>query len=181
MAVAYQPEVDTQHAREVETLFVEHHERVLRAAYRITGSMADAEDVAQAVFLRLLHGSHGRIENPASYLYRAAIHGALDLLRRRQADLSIPLDAASEAANANYGGSADQAVAVAEIRARLRQALTCVSPRGAEMFVLRYLEDHTNREIAQLMNTSQAVVAVVLHQVRAKVKNYLQAFQRGKL
>ena len=49
------------------------------------------------------------------------------------------------------------------------------------MFVLRYLEDHTNREIAQLMNTSQAVVAVVLHQVRAKVKKYLQAFQRGML
>lgn len=181
MAVANQPGLEAQHMRMVEQLFVKHHGRVLRAAYRITGRMADAEDVAQAVFLRLLHGSHERIENPASYLYRAAIHGALDLLRRRQADANVPLETVSEATNANNRGCADETVAVAEIRARLRQALTCLSPRGAEMFVLRYLEDHTNREIAQLMNTSQAVVAVVLHQARAKVKKHFQAFQRGKL
>jgi len=33
-------------------LFGDHYRRVLTAAYRITGNMADAEDVAQAVFLR---------------------------------------------------------------------------------------------------------------------------------
>ena len=38
-------------------LFAMHHRRVLMSAYRITGSMADAEDVAQSVFLRLSSGS----------------------------------------------------------------------------------------------------------------------------
>jgi DNA-directed RNA polymerase specialized sigma24 family protein len=60
-------------------LFGEHRRRVLTAAYRITGSMADAEDVAQAVFLRLA-SADGPVTNAGSYLYRAAINGALDLL-----------------------------------------------------------------------------------------------------
>ncbi|MGH9363516.1 MAG: RNA polymerase sigma factor, partial [Thermoanaerobaculia bacterium] len=38
----------------VEALFQEHHSAVFRAAYKITGDAADAEDVLQTVFVRLL-------------------------------------------------------------------------------------------------------------------------------
>jgi RNA polymerase sigma-70 factor (ECF subfamily) len=158
----------------VEQLFAEHHQRVLRAAYRITGSMADAEDVAQSVFMRLMYGAVEPLENPGSYLYRAAINGALDLLRRRQSDRISPLEAAAEVATAQTSDIPDSGISASEMRASLRRALTCVSPRAAEMFVLRYLEDRDNREIAQLMHTSQAVVAVVLHQCRRKLKKQLQ-------
>ena len=75
-------------------LFAEHHRRVLLAAYRITGSMADAEDVAQTVFLRLGQGESLDLKNAASYLYRASINGALDLLRRRKTAAAEPLEAA---------------------------------------------------------------------------------------
>ena len=40
-------------AGELERLFRDHHEQVFRAAYRITGSVTDAEDVLQTIFLRL--------------------------------------------------------------------------------------------------------------------------------
>lgn len=177
MAVASQPRLETEHMRYVEHLFAGHHHRVLRAAYRITGSMADAEDVAQSVFMRLLHGVGERIENPESYLYRSAINGALDLLRRRHADRTASLDEAAGVASL----AGDDAVSVAELRACLRRALTGVSPRAAEMFVLRYLENRDNREIARLMNTSQAVVAVVLHQCRRKLQKQLHGNRRGNL
>src|ERR1700676_3692266 len=55
-------------------LFAEHYRRVLMAAYRIAGNMADAEDVAQAVFLRLGTGVEPMVTNAGSYLYRAAIN-----------------------------------------------------------------------------------------------------------
>jgi RNA polymerase sigma-70 factor, ECF subfamily len=64
-------------------LFTDHYRRTLMAAYRIIGNLADAEDVAQAVFLRLGAGEVPAISNAASYLYRAAINGALDLMRNR--------------------------------------------------------------------------------------------------
>jgi RNA polymerase sigma-70 factor (ECF subfamily) len=47
------------------------------------------------------------------------------------------------------------------------------------MFALRYLEEMSNGEIAGLMGTSQAVVAVTLYQSRAKLKRRLTEMQRG--
>jgi DNA-directed RNA polymerase specialized sigma24 family protein len=46
------------------------------------------------------------------------------------------------------------------------------------MFVLRFIEDYSNREIAGLMNTSAAVVAVVLHRTRAQLKKDFKASTR---
>jgi RNA polymerase sigma factor (sigma-70 family) len=157
-------------------LFAEHHRRILLAAYRITGSMADAEDVMQSVFLRLAGSGEAELKNAASYLYRAAINGALDLLRRRKAAAQEPLDTASGVASAMV--SPESEVSARELAQWLRQAIGELSPRAAEMFTLRYLEDLGNREIAAWMGTSQAVVAVTLHQSRAKLKKRLNEFER---
>ena len=61
----------------------------------------------------------------------------------------------------------------------LRSALGELTLRAAEMFALRYLEEFSNGEIAGLMNTSQAVVAVTLYQTRAKLKKRLRERERG--
>jgi len=47
------------------------------------------------------------------------------------------------------------------------------------MFVLRFVEDYSNREIAGMMKTSAAVVAVVLHRTRALLKKDFMASTRG--
>jgi len=52
--------------------------------------------------------------------------------------------------------------------------------RAAEMFFLRYVEELGNQEIAALMGTSQAVVAVTLFNARSKLKKRLSEFERGK-
>jgi RNA polymerase sigma-70 factor (ECF subfamily) len=159
-------------------LFREHHRRILIAAYRITGNMADAEDVTQSVFLRLANG--GAVpENAGSYLYRAAINGALDLLRSRKAAALEPLELVASAATTGPGSSPEAGIAVTELRAWLRLAIGELAPRAAEMFTLRYLEELGNGEIAALMGTSQAVVAVTLHQARFRVKKRLSELNRG--
>ena len=89
MAAACQAMPSTESSEMLSQLFAEHHRRILLAACRITGSMADAEDVAQAVFLRLASGKVLPIANAGSYLYRAAINGALDLLRRQIAAQAV--------------------------------------------------------------------------------------------
>src|SRR5215813_6492041 len=48
--------------RDLESLFRQHHDRVFRAAYRITGSVMDAEDVLQTVFLRLSRRCEASLE-----------------------------------------------------------------------------------------------------------------------
>jgi RNA polymerase sigma-70 factor (ECF subfamily) len=66
------------------------------------------------------------------------------------------------------------------MREWLRDALAELSPRAAEMFVLRYLEEHDNREIARMMATSQAVVAVTLHHARSRLKKKLRSYMRNE-
>jgi RNA polymerase sigma factor (sigma-70 family) len=179
VAVVYEQRSGTAHLSKFDELFWTHHARVLRAAYRITGTMADAEDVAQAVFLRIAQAGDERIDNAESYLYRAAINGALDVLRRRQSERSLPLEVVAETAVAQEV-SPERAMQSKDLQAWLRGALLELSPRAAEMFVLRYLEDHDNREIARMMATSQAVVAVTLHHARARLKKKLRSYMRGE-
>jgi len=156
----------------ITQLFGEHYRRVLLAAYRITGSMADAEDIAQGLFLRLA-SEERPIDNVGSYLHRAAINGALDLLRRRKSAATEPLEQAAHVASVGWQSSPESAVVSRQLGDALRIAIGELAPRAAEMFALRYFEDLDNKEIAALMETSQAVVAVTLHNARARLKKRL--------
>lgn len=154
---------------ELETLFQTHHERVYRAAYRVTGSSADAEDVLQTVFLRLMksRGTWDFSENPAAYLSRAAINAALDLVRKRGRIVGLD-DLTQESESAARNPEAQQMDR--ELQKLIRQAVSRLGATAAEMFVLRYYEGHDNREIARVMGTSQMVVGVVLHRARTKLR-----------
>jgi RNA polymerase sigma-70 factor (ECF subfamily) len=159
-------------------LFGEHHRRILMAAYRITGSMADAEDVAQGIFLRLAKTRGPVITNAGSYLYRAAINASLDMLRQRKVALTDSLEEA--AGIASTGSSPETEASGRQLGESLRLAISELPPRAAEMFTLRYLEDLDNREIATLLHTSQAVVAVTLHNARSRLKKRLSELEREK-
>jgi len=107
----------------VTALFEEHHERVFRVARRITGSAEDAEDVLQTVFLRIMRRQEPplRADDAANYLHRAATNASLDLLRRRKAARSEPIDDVERYRTHEPGP--DVAHESAALRDRLRAAL----------------------------------------------------------
>ena len=157
---------------ELETLFQEHHKSLFRAAYRITGSPADAEDVLQTVFLRLVKSreSYDLAENPQAYLSRAAINASLDLIRSRNRARSVGFEDAPAELMAVKSGNPETQHADRELQLLVRQAVGRLGATAAEMFVLRYYEGYDNREIARLLGTSQMVVGVVLHRARTRLR-----------
>ncbi|MBV9483569.1 MAG: hypothetical protein JO249_22880, partial [Acidobacteria bacterium] len=81
------------HPSQFSRLFEEYHGLVFRTAYRITGSAADAEDVLQNIFLRLMRrDSAAALINEESYFRRAALNASLDVLRARRGELKLPLE-----------------------------------------------------------------------------------------
>jgi len=180
LAAAIESIMVTQAVTKLEEIFRAHQVCVLKAAYRVTGSMADAEDVSQSVFLRLARGTFdsGRISNMESYLRRSAVNAALDLIRSRGDRETVPVETAHER-QSNSSVSPERAASSLEIINWLRQQLAKLNPRAAEMFALRYLEGLDNPEIARTMGTSQAVVAVTLHRTRARLKKCFHAFGKG--
>jgi RNA polymerase sigma-70 factor (ECF subfamily) len=158
--------------RELESLFQAHHGRVFRTAHRITGSAADAEDVLQTVFLRLVKGQddYDLSRNPEAYLSRAAINASLDLLRSRSRSKLVGLDDVNTDALASGFRNPELAHADKELQVLVRQAVSRLGKTAGEMFVLRYYEGFDNKEIAVLLNTSPLVVGVVLHRARTKLR-----------
>lgn len=169
--------------RELESLFREHHDRIFRAAYRITGSVVDAEDVLQTVFLRLSRRSVKETINlepsPASYLHRAAVNASLDLMRQRGRTDSVSIDDVAPVLSANAKLNPETQRASNELRTKVRQAISKLGEKSAEMFVLKYFEGYGNNEIAEQMGTSAMVVGVLLHRARARVKKEIGDLLEG--
>jgi RNA polymerase sigma-70 factor, ECF subfamily len=159
---------------ELEQAFRAHHGLVFRTAYRITGNAGDAEDALQTVFLRLLcrDRSADTLKNTESYLRRAAINAALDVIRSRQADQTVPLPEESSGLVPAAPGQAD----VSGLRQALSRAMARLKPRQAEIFALRFLEGFSNREIAQSLGISQVLVAVVVHRTRQQLRKELHPY-----
>lgn len=150
----------------LDFLYEAHHAMVFRTAHRITGNAADAEDVLQTVFLRLLRrDSTEEIENAESYLRRSAVNAALDIVRARQSDHSLELE------RLPASGSCTE---LRDLRDTVRRALAKLPARTAEMFALRFFEGYTNPEIAKMMGLSQIVVAVTVHRARKKLQDELK-------
>jgi RNA polymerase sigma-70 factor (ECF subfamily) len=164
--------VKNEPASELETLFQAHHGRVFRTAQRITGSVADAEDVLQTVFLRLVKGQddYDWSQNPEAYLSRAAINASLDVLRSRGRSKAVAMDDSEVDTIPSTFKNPETVHADRELQTLVRQAVSRLGKTAGEMFVLRYYEGFDNKEIAALLNTSPLVVGVVLHRARTKLR-----------
>ena len=161
----------------LERCWSDHSQKAFRAAYRVTGSASDAEDVVQTVFLRLARrpADDPLGEAAGGYLHRAAVHAALDVVRSRQRAGWVPLDAAGDPPGLAPDSDPERTGRVRELRRALRLAIARLSPRTAELFALRYFEGLGNSEIAAMAGLSQGVVAVLLFRARARLRKELTA------
>ena len=146
-------------------LYERHYEAVFRAALRVTGNPADAEDVLQTVFLRVLAGARGGevgdVALPAAYFRRAAVNAAVDVLRRR--DLH---------AESVYDDRAPHAAVHPSLllKERLRRAIAALDSEDASLFLLRYVEGLSNEELAGMFQIEKNNVAVRLHRIRHRLQ-----------
>lgn len=145
-------------SKEFSDLYERHHAAVYRAALRVTGNPADAEDVLQTVFVRVLNRG-GRLDDipaPEPYFCRAAINAGLDVVRRRVSHGEIGLEAAASAAKDN----------TEFLKQRLRRAIASLDSEDAALFLLRFVEGMSNGELAQMFGQAKNNIAVRLHRIR---------------
>jgi RNA polymerase sigma-70 factor, ECF subfamily len=144
-------------------LYERHYEAAFRAALRVTGNPADAEDVLQTVFLRVLvrGGDVEEVTQPAAYFRRAAVNAAVDVLRRRELHAeSVYDDGAPHAAIQPPG----------LLKERLRRAIAAVDRDDASLFLLRHVEGLSLEELAGMFGIEKNNVAVRLHRIRRRLQ-----------
>jgi len=143
-------------------LYERHYEAVFRAALRVTGNPADAEDALQTVFVRVLAraGDAGDVALPAAYFRRAAVNAAVDLLRRRELHAESPVH--------------DQALGAVQppllLKEQLRRAIASLDSDDASLFLLRHVEGLSIEELARMFEMEKNNVTVRLHRIRQRLQ-----------
>jgi len=142
-----------------------HAQAVLDSALRVVANSADAEDVAQDVFMEILQsGKLSKFTGQPALLRTMAIRRALDRLRRRKPEYAINDREPVARGHEPY----DYAVA-AELDLQLQMALANLPGREAEVFCLSVLEGNSAGEISSLLKISKGAVAKALCMARTRI------------
>jgi RNA polymerase sigma-70 factor (ECF subfamily) len=175
---------------EFDALYHKYERRVYRQCYRILGSVEDAEDLTQEVFLQLFRKAHTfRGESSFStWLHRLTINTVLMRLRRRRRwrDMVTSMDAAP----GTEQGVSDILTMVSSLPAPAPSTLDKISIEAAiaqlsagykEIFLLHDQEGYRHDEIAKLLGITEGTSKSQLHKARQKLRGLMQSARGAAL
>jgi RNA polymerase sigma-70 factor (sigma-E family) len=137
---------------------------LLRTAYLLTGNLADAEDLVQSALAKTYLAWH-RIEDRGavdSYVRRAMVNTQISWWRRRRLE-EFPTDEIPDQATVDYPVSAD-------VQESLRRAIDRLPQRMRAAVMLRYYEDMTEAEVAEVLGVSVGTVKSTVSRAVAKLR-----------
>jgi RNA polymerase sigma-70 factor (TIGR02957 family) len=163
-------------------------------AYRMTGSVSDAEDIVQEAFLGLTRGlSDGTVvESPKAYLAAATTHHAINHLRsarvRREAYVGAwlpePLVAGTGRAPAPHPAGGPDPAEHAELADSLSMAflvmLESLSPLERAVFLLREAFGYDYGEVARIVGKSEQNCRQILARARQHIGDRRPRFESSR-
>lgn len=164
----------------VERLAKDHGDDLLRYISRRVRTVADARDIAQEAYVRLLRTERkDLIRDPMPYLYRIAANVLYEYELKRREDMSGLMRWSSEFRAQNsfaapeVGGDA-QSLALKD---RLESVLRQLSPTCRAVLLLHRNEGMTYDEIARQIGISSSMVKKYLSQALQHCRIQLKAFR----
>lgn len=158
-----------------EELYRQHSSRLYGLAYRMSGSIADAEDLLQEIFLlayRKLSTFKGD-SALATWLYRLAMNHCLDHLRSRTSHMA----AATESLDARPDGDRPMSRytpgEVAPARIDLERAIARLPAGCRAAFVLHDVEGLEHREVGNILGIAEGTSKSQVHKARLRIRAYL--------
>jgi RNA polymerase sigma-70 factor (ECF subfamily) len=160
---------------------VKRHSRMLfRLAYRMTGNEADADDVVQEAFLRGYQklATFESRANFGTWIYRIAVHCALDRLARRRAEEARRVSEETEPENdavqvPDLRPDPERLAMSAEIGALQDIAMRGLTPIERTAFILRHMEDRSTEEIAAALDVTPNTAKQSVYRAVQKVRHRL--------
>jgi RNA polymerase sigma-70 factor (ECF subfamily) len=162
-----------------ERLYDEHFDAIFRYVLHRVGSVAEAEDLTSQVFFKALRNlwrfrwSGGSF---SAWLYRIAtneVHSHFRRHRSSRIDLGRR-DPDSLTEVQREALQADRILGRNELFQELSQALRRLKPEEQTLVVLRYLEEKSFVEIAEIVHKRQGAVTMRTHRALEKLRNELE-------
>jgi RNA polymerase sigma-70 factor (ECF subfamily) len=161
--------VDDEAIPPIAQLIADHHQAVYRYAYRLAGSVADAEDLTQQVFL-IAHEKREQVRSPETvrtWLFTVLRNAFLKGCQKRRPIPAGSIDFLLDSIPA-------QAPPADEIdREKLQQALEELPPQYRVVVSMFYYEDCSYREIAEKLSLPMGTVMSRLARAKALLRSKL--------
>lgn len=159
-------------------LYEAHKRRVYSLCLRMTGNIAEAEDLCQEAFLQLFRKiSTFRGESAFStWLHRLAVNVVLMHLRKKglqQVSLDEVDSSQDEPVKRDYGDE-DRRLIGSVDRVSLERAIAELPPGYRTVFILHDIEGYEHNEIAEIMKCSVGNSKSQLHKARMKLREWLR-------
>ncbi|HEY6296381.1 MAG TPA: RNA polymerase sigma-70 factor [Streptosporangiaceae bacterium] len=159
------PEPDTE-------TFEAHRDLMFAVAYRMLGTVADAEDAVQDAWLRWSAAPRQGVAQPRAYLTKIITNTSLNRLRsvraRREAYLGPWLpEPLLTSENPDY---AERAVVAESVSLAMLVVLESLTPEERAVFVLREVFGFSHAEIGEALDRTDASVRQLAHRAREHVQ-----------
>jgi RNA polymerase sigma-70 factor (ECF subfamily) len=164
-------------ARAFEELVIAYQHRVFAVAARMLGNRAEAEEIAQEVFLR----AHRAIRDfrgdakLSTWLYSITSRLCLNRLATTERRLTRE-DDETLARLPGGGAAADEELERRQLQGALHQAIAALPEDRRLVVVLRDVEGLSYEEIAQALDLEQGTVRSRLHRARLELKERMEKF-----
>ncbi|MBX3445135.1 MAG: sigma-70 family RNA polymerase sigma factor [Parvibaculaceae bacterium] len=159
-----------------EEAFERHRARAFKVAYRILGSVADAEDVVQEAWLRWQNTDRAGIRNLEAWLVTTVARIGIDQLRSARARREIYVgpwlpEPIVELADAQDASPEDRVALADDISIALLHMLERLSPEERAAFLLHETFDYGYGELAALLGKSEAACRQTVSRARKRVRD----------
>lgn len=167
------------------TLVEEYKQIVYTICYRLTGNHTDADDLAQTVFIKFFKSIKSFRHESAikSWLYKIAVNSYIDIKRKKMDQITDFFEAEGNSMQENVKSNKaapDTNAASEMIKLHIEKALNLLSPKEKTVFVLKHYQEHTIKEIAKTINTTEGTVKSLLFRGVKKMQKAL-AFYKPEL
>lgn len=155
-------------------LFAIYRDRLFFYITRITKSEQIAEELVMDVFMKIWTGKEmlAEVQNIDAFLFRIARNKSIDFLRSAAGNTRFQ-ELLWEQIQAASGDRADTPLLVKEYEARVREAISLLSPQRRKVYSLRYEQQLTHAEIASQLSLSRHTVNNHLVEAQKFVHNYV--------
>jgi RNA polymerase sigma-70 factor (ECF subfamily) len=156
-----------------DDVFEQERPRLMALAYRMTGSLAEAEDVVQDAFLRWQQADRDAVRRPDAFLSKTVTRLCLDFLKSARARRETYVGPwLPEPVIGDRKLAADHATELAEdISTALMLALERLSPSERAAFLLHDVFDTGYEEVASTLGRSEPACRQLVSRARAHVRS----------
>ena len=149
--------------------FSQHRDVLFAIAYRMLGSVSDAQDAVQDAWLRWAATDHTTVRQPRAYLIRTISRLALDRLRSATSRREVYVGPWLPEPLATDPDVAEEVAQADSVSMALLVVLETLSPLERAVFVLREAFDLPYGEIAEALGSTESAVRQLAHRARTHV------------